>query len=144
MKSFRGAKKQIHRDFHFLEEDYNFKVLETTQQPYISVIYKNSTTAVKVGYEPRDRGVFVLLIRLVAGEIPPYPIHLQHTERLNMFYLDDLVALRSKDSESSATRVRSPKENIARAAGALRTYATDVLNGEFDVFVELDKIVKSR
>jgi hypothetical protein len=61
-----------------------------------------------------------------------------------MFYLDDLVAFRAKNSETSGLCGKGPKSSIANAASALRTFATDVLTGDFDVFMELDKIVKSR
>jgi len=142
------VKRLILREFHFLEEEYDFKIVDKTKRPYVSITYRNPTTAVRVGYEPRDRGVFVLLICLVDGEIPPYPIHIQPGDKINMFYLDDLMTLRASDSEASdfeASAVSSnPKSSIARAASALRTYATDILTGDFDVFVELDQIVKRR
>lgn len=80
------AKSLILRDFSFLEE-YAFKMVDVTEKPYdVSITYQNPTTALQVGYEPRDRGVFVLLIRLVDGEIPPYPIHIHPEDRLNIFY----------------------------------------------------------
>ena len=146
MKSFLNpaeAKRLILREFDFLEE-YEFKIVDVTEMPYVSITYQNPTTALKIGYEPRDRGVFVLLIRLVDGEIPPYPIHIRPADGLNMFYLDDLVTFRAKESETSDGCERPPKESIAHAASALQTCATDVLRGDFDVFMELDKIVKSR
>lgn len=138
------AKKLILREFAFLEKEYDYKIVDIKKRPYVSITYQNSTTALRIGYEPRDRGTFVLLIRLVDGEIPPYPIHIRPMDRLNMFYLDDLVAFKMEDSETSGVCVKMPKESIAQAVSALRMYATDILRGDFGVFMELDKIVKNR
>jgi hypothetical protein len=147
VKSFLNpaeAKRIILREFDFLQEEYNFKIVDAADKPFISITYQKSPTAIRVGYEPRDRGVFVLLIRLVDGEIPPYPTHIHSSERLNMFYLDDLVTFRAKESEKIGVCDKTPKESVAHAASALRTCAADVLKGDFTVFMELDKIVKSR
>ena len=138
------AKDHILREFRFLVEDCDFGVIDVTEKPCLSITYKNATTALRVGYEPVDRGVFVLLIRLVHGQIPPYPLHIRPPDIIDIFYLDDLVALRGKKLRTSDMRVRSWKESIAQAASELRTSATDVLRGDFEVFLELDKIVKSR
>jgi len=134
----------------FLEKDFGFKVVNREEEPYgVFITYQNSTTAVRISFEPREGGVFLLLSRLVEGKVPPYPIIVGENTALNSFYLDDLVALRAPSLEfsfrkakmSSVVQIESAVNEIG---GVLRKFASDILMGDFSIFKELAVIVKNR
>lgn len=137
--------------FGFLWEDFGFTDIYRDRTNFGSYItYKNATTAIKISLEPREGGIFVELYRLIKGKLPRHPIKIHSDTVINGFDLNDLIALRS----SPTLVVKQEIEKISRPdylekvlleyANALRKYAVDILNGDFGVFLELEKIVKKR
>jgi len=109
----------------------------------------NDTTAVRVVYEQREWRFFVQLCRLVRHEICPGPGEMRPDSVLHCYSLDDLLALRKpryefEPQETSGDQSASPDVMIHRYASDLATYGADILNGDFRVFVDLDRIVKNR
>ncbi len=136
--------------FKFLKNEYGFYELIEERESYgVYLTYKNNTTAVRISYEPMEGGVFVLLARLVNGEIPKDPIFIKPDTELNSFYLDDLVKLRKPDIlVESKPQIESSQEEVRQyliiVSDQLRECAGDVLSGKFNVFRELDRVVKDR
>ena len=163
--------KLCDRYFQFLLEKFGCRVVSRKDNSWrwgYEVTYQNSTTAVKIRYEPADHYVFILLCQLVNGKIPDYPVSIHRKTKLHQFYLDDLLVLRSP-----GTRIRSkpfgdtiPDDLSAKQiieacvanpftkhdlehmvktyAAALRKHGADILRGDFTVFAQLEKIVKKR
>ena len=155
----------------FLIDEFGCRVVGKKSDNFKDeVIYRNATTAVKVSYEPRERSMFILLCRLVDGNIPQEPIFVRPKTKLYSFYLDDLLALRSPGARILRRKPfggitfddLDAKQIIEACAAAppfterdlehmVKTYATalhkhgaDILRGDFSVFTELDRIVKKR
>jgi hypothetical protein len=125
----------------FLEDDFGFRVLKIEREPYGTFItYQNSSTAVRASLELREGGIFVLLSRLVDGQIPEYPVFVQANTPLHSFYLDDLVQAKGGELRTN----RNIEGSLTKAAEALRVFASDVLKGDFAVFDKLDRVVKER
>lgn len=136
--------------FMFLEDEYSFKILTVEHDTSSTFItYQNSTTAIRISFEPREGGVFILLSRLINGNIPAYPILIDQETSLNSFYLDDLLNLKAptlKMEYQIEDLFDSLKlENIImQMAKALKKYAVEILKGNFQLFVELESLVKKR
>lgn len=139
--------KTVKEIFSFLQSDFECSVSTIEDVYQTKVVYQNETTATIISFEPRESHVFVLLSRLIDGNIPPYPIFIKAETALNMFYLDDLINLRSpswKIQQSDNITEQNLERILTEYAKALKTYGQDVLNGDFTVFSDLEEIVKKR
>lgn len=137
--------------FKFLENDYNFKVVDIKKDRYIGskIIYKNQTTAIQILFEFKECKVFVSLYRLINGELPQYKSLGEYDCDLNSrFGLDDLIKLRAASSIKQKFNPEFSEKDLEilllEYAKALRIYADDVLKGDFQVFDELAKIKARR
>jgi hypothetical protein len=145
--------KEICSDrFEFLIKKYGFKIGRLESRSYVCYLnYINKTTAVRLSFEPKDGGVFVLLYRLIDGKIPPYEIFIKPDTIINSFYLDDILTLRSPTTKIESKYIdigRPTREELEKELGAyadaLANHAQDILQGDFSIFPELEKIVKRR
>jgi hypothetical protein len=131
-------------EFQFLEDEYGFRPVSTQSgEDTRHVIYKNDTTGVGVYYEFRDAATWVVLMRLLNGTLPEYgdPVN---THGLHLF-----VRLRSSIPPTPEQWIPPPlppselTKRLRKNAAALRTYADDVLHGDFSVFPELAALKRS-
>lgn len=142
-------KKKCRELFRFLEQEYCCNVT-TRQDSYgIFITYLNKTTGVRVSFEPREGGVFVLLSQLISGKVPPYPIFVKSQTRLYSYYLDDIVCLRApaeifEQRTHSANRNTESVDKLCYYSTMLRKYASDILMGDFSIFPQLELVVKNR
>jgi hypothetical protein len=135
--------------FSFLIDDFGFreKSLELDNLG-IRLLFCNSTTGVRISYEPCEGDIFVMLIRLVDGKQPDYPIFIDEDTVLHYFDLQDLLSVRIpcfKENNFKIGKMNSELENyIKQIAKNLRTQAEDILKGDFTIFSKLERIVKER
>jgi hypothetical protein len=140
------------KEFGFLTTDHGFKVATIDKDNYgCYITYSNDVVAVKVSYEIKDGGLFVMLCRMVNGKLPPYPIFISSEMTLNWFDLEDVVGLKNPSIELEPEFVdpvkptaKELKTNLKKYAEALKAYAADILGGDFSSFAGLEKIVKRR
>ena len=65
--------KSCKRSFQFLMEEYSCQIISCGKHAAgMAITYANSTTGVKVNFEPRENLIFVYLIQLRDGKIPAY------------------------------------------------------------------------
>lgn len=146
----REFERICRNQLRFLENEYGFELVKTEREPYgVYMTYQNRTTALRISLEPAEGGIFVLLSKLVSGKIPRYPIFVKPRTQLHSFYLNDIVQLKaSKGASGCAWRKASTAAEISTSLGEiailLRTFASDILSGDFSVFVPLDRVVKAR
>lgn len=138
-------------EFQYLVDEFNFEVVSQKSSSYsCSIFYKNHSTAVEISYEPREKHIFVLLMRLVDGEIPEYPIFICQEAELNSFYLDDLLSIRNSPYVFDQKLIETPFKKsgmgllLKQYAQALKIFGSDILGGDFEIFSELEKVVKKR
>jgi hypothetical protein len=136
--------------FSFLIDDFNFReeTLEIDNWG-LRLVFCNSTTGVRISYEPSEDSIFVVLIRLVDGKLPDYPVFIDEDTVLNYFDLQDLLSVRipcfKENNFELGEKTNSEIENsIKQIAKNLRTKAEDILKGDFSIFSELERIVKKR
>ncbi len=154
MKQFEKHCRRIFKPV--LEDKFGFKIVDVKQTDFGDYLtYQNATTGVKISYEPKEGGIFVLLSRLINGKIPEYPIHIKADTILNSFDLEDIISfklaqkgigrkLKNYFRRYNFSRKASLVKNLTRYAEELEEYAAYILNGDFRDFPELDKIVKDR
>lgn len=149
MEILAGFEKLCKSNFRFLQR-YGFSLIKSEREPYgVFMTYANSTTAVRISYEPREGGIFVLLGRLRKGGLPKYPIFIYPETSLDSFHLEDVVSIRAGNIQwagkaQKAVTAAELKVQLKQQAQALQKYAADILQGDFAVFRELEKLVKAR
>lgn len=78
MVTFEQFNRYCNITFNYLEKEYYFREAKTEQNAFgYFITYQNATTAVRISYEPREAGVFILLSRLIDKKIPKYPIFIK-------------------------------------------------------------------
>jgi hypothetical protein len=139
------------KEFQFLVDEFGFKrrARETDAGVY-SFRYETKTAEIGIGFEWRDQYIYVLLGRLdrkapqEKGRLP------RPEDELTVFNLEDLLKLRTgkyaidEDRFGKALTRKDVKEILSTYARRLREHAADVLQGDFSIFPELEKIVRKR
>ncbi len=123
--------------FTFLITDYGCgsPSYEESGMHFATVTYRNTTTGVEIYFEPRENYIYIKLIQLINGEVPDYLWHADHWAHLGLL-------LRFRRSTLSISRKEWGDWMDAKDIGvilqqyavALRTYAADILVGDFSVF----------
>lgn len=138
-------------EFKFLKEEFKFIKVETNIETYGTFLtYKNNTTAIKLSFEPMEAGVYVYIMRLINNDIPDSPIDINSNTELYGFYLEDIIHFKDKNfilkrpPLKEIIKNKVLKQIVAQYAKALKLYASDILNGNFKIFFQLEKIVKKR
>ncbi len=142
--------------FKFLESEYGFRLSKNNKENWgFEFIYLNDTTGVKITYEYQEAYIFIMLYQLVDGNLRENPRNIGENTNLYCYDLDDIVRIRNsqalikpayeygKESEYY-DKDRGLILYIYDFANNLKTYAKDVLNGDFSIFSILDKTVKER
>jgi hypothetical protein len=154
MKQFEKYCRRIFKPV--LEGKFGFKLVDVKQTDFSDYLtYQNSTTGIKIIYEPRECGIFILLSRLIDGKMPEYPIHIKANTILNSFDLEDIISFKLSQKgigykfknffrKYNIYRKASLVRNLTRYSEELEEHAGYILKGDFGDFPELDKIVKNR
>lgn len=138
------------KEFQFLVDEFGFKKrANKTDVEVYRLPYENGTTKVEIGFEWRDQYVYVLLGRREkkskdAGRLP------RPEDELVAFNLEDLLQVRTgkygvdQERFGKALTRKDIKEILSTYARGVLEHAADVLQGDFTVFPELEKIVRKR
>lgn len=133
------------KDFQFLVDEFGFKKrANKTDVGIYRLRYENKTTKVEIGFDWREQYVYVLLGR--RDKEPPQ----RPEDELVAFDLEDLLKLRTgkhaidQNRFGKALTRKDINEFLTTYARALRQHAADLLQGDFSVFPELEKIVRKR
>ncbi len=128
--------KSCKRTFQFLMDGYGCQIVSYGEHAAgMSITYANSTTGVKVSFEPRENLIFVYLIQLQEGKIPAYL-----DAPGNWVYFDAVLSMEKPEAEIQQKAFGDwlkPKEIdaiLANYANALRIYGPELLAGDFTIF----------
>jgi len=137
--------------FQFLVDEFSFVVIKTESDPYgTQILYQNSTTAVRIRFEHRENKLFVLLMRLINGKLPEYPIFIKSDTIINSFYLDDIIDFYLQVSQNQEKINCNCPNNcelesiVLWSAASLKQFGRDILLGDFSTSPELQNIVLQR
>ncbi len=130
--------KLCNEKFQFLVEEFGFKRMPAKCGAHgCALLYRGQTTSVAIYYERRDQAAWVSLKRLTDGKEPDV------LDKMNQHGLWSVVRLKagpdvklvgSVPTEADMERV------LTENAHALRTYAADILRGDFSLFPELYRV----
>lgn|SRR5690348_7703219 len=139
------------REFRFLVEEFGFKQkAKKTDVEVYRLPYENATTKVEVGFDWRDQYIYVLLGRRDVKKPKDARRLPQPQDEIVAFNIEDLLKLRTgkygidQDRFGKALTRKDIKEILSTYARGVREHAADVLQGDFTVFPELEKIVRKR
>ena len=152
----KGFNLIAQEQFKFLESEYNFKLSKCEKEDWgYELIYMNNTTGVKITYEYHEAYIFIMLYRLDEGRLRENPKNIKDNTTLYGYGFDDLINLKNPQAlikpayEYGEQSKYYNKENgllqyVSAFSENLKTYAKDVLKGNFTTFSNLDKVVKER
>lgn len=141
--------------FLFLEKEFDCNLESQIKNTCgLTICYKNSTTAIQISLEERDGGIFVELVRLVNNKISERPIQINKRTKLYRFDLEDLLDVKNaslkiehpplEDLVFNSGREKVVEKVLIQYAEGVRRYAKDVLNGDFAIFSQLERVIKDR
>jgi hypothetical protein len=141
-------KALLNDKFNFLKHEYGCELISCIDDPdFYKLTFKNATTGVTIIYEYRDANVFIYLHRLVNGQIIEDKTPISKDTQLNSIELSYIVQYRDAEKLNKPIydlSVTSFEDMVSKLANNLRNFASDVLNGQFDVFLEINEIAKKR
>jgi hypothetical protein len=136
------------KEFRFLVDEFGFKKkANKTDVEVYRLRYEYKTTNVEIGFEWRDQYINVLLGRCDREKPQRMP---RPEDELLAFSLEDLLKFRTgkyaidQDRFGKALTRKDINEILNTYARGLREHGADVLQGDFSVFSELEKIVRKR
>jgi hypothetical protein len=145
-----GLLVEIKKGMQPLVDRFGLRIAKEGDSPdFAEAIYTNETTGLSVAVDWTEFRPFVKLYELTAGALPPDLDPGSTSQRLRAFDADDLLALRAA-AKSPAGKMLGERDNYAAGrlvgqyAAVLEQVAGDVLNGDFTIFEELDRVVKAR
>lgn len=134
-------KAQVAAHFSFLETTYGFHFASVNGASWwqTTVRYDSPTLAVRVDKSVEFERVEVWLIRLVAGQLPEYPIFINPDTPINYVVLDRVLQNRAPEEAQRLDGLRGLiGEQVDRSlvflSDMLRIYCDDVLRGDFAIF----------
>jgi hypothetical protein len=151
-KNYGTFERICKKEFGFLNAEYGLKTTNIEKDVYgCYATYSNDVVAVEISFSMKDGGIFIMLCRMVNGELPAQEIFVRSDTVLNRFDLEDIVDLKNPSidlkpdfADPDNPTAKELTENLKVYAEALKKYAKDILSGDFSSFAELEKIVKSR
>jgi hypothetical protein len=126
--------------FQFLVDEFGCQVAVSHRKEAwysASVIFQNTTTAVDIQCDLRDNALNTVLMRLIDGRLPAY-MDLDNTQGLWT-----VLHLRGgpRFPHGEIGTVEVIEHVLTQQAAAVRTYARDILEGDFSIFPELKRIM---
>lgn len=143
--------------FSFLVDEYSFNILISKDEDWgYTFRAVNDTTGVEIIYEFTQAYLNIMLYRLIDGKIINNTMKaIKNNELINGFNLDLIIQIKNpsdmiqpayvygEDSEFYKPEV-GLRNYLLLFANNLRTYATGILSGDFEIFILLDENMKEK
>ncbi|MEZ5537218.1 MAG: hypothetical protein R3F02_16530 [Thiolinea sp.] len=112
----------------------------------INITLKNQTTGVKCLFSPREgKGWIVEIGRLKDGNFPEHPIFIKKDTKIEFFNLRDIAILRIKYIPELEKNIKNGASfNSESIPYLLENCCADLLEGDFNIFKDLDFLIKNR
>lgn len=146
----------LQEEFNFLLSEYDCKLSRCKKEKWgIELLYLNNTSGVKINYEYHEGYIFIMLYKLINGVFHENPKNIDKDTILFGYDLDDIISIFNQQDlvkrvyeygENSNFYVSNEgvNEYIKLFALNLKKYSSSILRGDFSIFFDLDKIVKTR
>jgi hypothetical protein len=135
--------------FNFLKTDYEFKrISKIIYSTYFEIVFKNTTTGISLHYDARENYFYVVVYKLIDGEIVENTLPIKRNIPLDFFNLDYAIRFFEKENyEEYFEKKYNDKffDNIIKQyALDLVKYSSDMLSGDFKNFNEIESIAKNK
>jgi hypothetical protein len=148
-KTAEKWRKQVEPHFGFLS-DHGFTVVDVDDSSFWSlwVQYRSGTAAVRISKSNETGRAEVQLIRLVDGEVPPYPIWITEN-RIDWTLLDNVVEVRQPYRLGDVGRLSGLTaskldQQLHFGASVLRDVAPEFQDGDCAPIDEAGELIRSR
>lgn len=142
MNNESKIKNLIKCHFKFLCKELGASIVkEKTSRFGVFISYKTDMAGIRVSFEPREGGVFVMIFPLIENEIPPYR---------NWHDIEDLLTAKNVSfnkltlDDNYNPNFKELNKVLKNYANYVQGYAYDFLKGNFSILNELNLIVKKR
>jgi hypothetical protein len=140
---------QVELTFDFLKTAYGFKkVSKDIDRDYFKILFKNKTTAVSLNYELREALFFIVVYKLVDGEIIKDVQPMKRDILLNSIGFNFTIQFFEKEKYEEYFdknyKNKSFDDIIKQYALDLVRYAGDMLSGDFKNYSEIESIAKNK
>jgi len=134
--------KGIKEVFGFLERELGCRLVKEEDDDFgVFVTYVSKKAGLRISYEPREGGVFVMIFPLSKGHIPPYKDWYDFAD----FLTAQEVVFEEPEIGSSHNPDLSEFRSVIEAhACEVRDQLPDYLAGDFAVTPQLEAIVNRR
>jgi hypothetical protein len=144
------------KEFDFLTNEFGFRLVRCKQiDGGYDVLYLNAVCGVHITYEFREAYLFVNIHALRDGKFVENPRPVKQESVLTGYSLDDILNLRAPDAMMKPAYSYGADSEyygknyglslfVSKFAENLKTYASDVLSGDFSVFEVIEPVVKKR
>jgi len=143
--------------FQFLKDDFNIIPIISRKERW-GYYYsgKNYATGIEIIYESPEGYVNIMLYKLINGNIEKNTVSaIRDNKTINGSSLDYIVQLKDEGASilpaykySNELGISQGTEGIkiffSKFASNLKQYADDVLNGDFSIFIQLEKTLKNK
>jgi hypothetical protein len=134
----------IKKRFSFLLSDFNADLVKeeiSTNTEGVFVTYITEHAGLRVSYEPRDGGIFLMIFPLKNGEIPPYRYWYDVTDYFRLLGVDFSEKRISNSVDPNTEELEREFENFSIAIGM---HMKPFFEGDFKLLGELEEIIKRR
>lgn len=142
--------------FSFLQTEFGLNLLKTNKEDWgYELLYTNRTTGVKITYEYQAAYIFIMVYRLIDGKFCENPSNINDDTILNGYGLDDIISLQNNEALIKPAYAYGEKSKYydedkgltlytSAFANNLKKFGSKVLQGDFTIFSDADKLVKKR
>ena len=135
-------KKTIKTKFGFLCSDLGARLVKEEIEPFgIFLTYTTDKAGLRVSFEPREGGVFVMVFPLHDQEIPQYK---NWYDVIDLFHAKGVKFVEQNISNYNNPDPKELEEALEHFANNVRIHARSFLEGDFSINEELELIVKKR
>jgi hypothetical protein len=145
--SARKWAQRVQRHFGFLE-DHGFRLAETDDSSFWTtwIQYRSPTAAIRIERSTEFQRVDVYLVRLVEGQVPPYPIWIS-AEQINWVLLDNVLEARGPsrpNTPAGGLTAGDLERQLAFWASSLITVTPEFLDGDMSAIDDAAAVVRGR
>ncbi len=137
-----AIKESIKTYFNFLSSNFAARLIkEETDSFGVFLTYMTEKTGLRISFEPRDGGFFIMVFPLKNQKIPGYQ---DWYDILDFFKVKGVKFVEQRVSNCEDPDMEEVNQALKHFAENVRIHAQSFLQGDFSVIGALEKIIKQR
>jgi hypothetical protein len=135
-------KESIKTYFDFLCSDFGATLIKEEIDSFgVFLTYITEKAGLRISFEPREGGLFVMVFPLKDQKIPEYQ---DWYDVLDLFQVKGVKFVEQRISNCEDPDMKEVKQALKHFADNVRIHAQNFLQGDFSVIRALEQIVKQR